>query len=751
MWARTSLSSIIILACLTTLLSAAPRSSRSVGALQPAGYLKQWVILGPFPNPERKEGEKGRGAFDVDYLKSLGGEAKARLHPNTAVTYQDPKDETVRVTAKQVSIPGTTLSFPGYYTDTDHKLAYAYTTIRASREQQAFFFLGSDDGAKVWVNGQRVFDRLVARGAVARQDYFTAQLHKGANSVLVKVENGLGDWALILEAYSQEEGRKLQAQIDAEAKVKAFMNEPLACATNPGHVFWPAWTGIPRIIWRDADRVRELVGKIPLTVHWFDADLHAVTSPDKPGRCAAVVTGKMKDGTPVRRAMTFFSVAPEGVNPWEFKDIEVPYPGKPLDAAVWKEYGKYVSAYADSIYRVGLLSKQEGAIFLSWITEAKPLGRPPTFTDSSLVADDDYQLALKLKLERLAKTTRPLAAPKQRAAAAPVLREGTPAESGVTPDAKEKIDAVCRQWAEDSGEPFSILVARHGVIITHAAFGKQVDGTPVTTDYRWDVASISKAITGMLFSQFLDQGYVKLDDPIGRQLPGFPASSERMLTYRHLFTHTSGLEGHGEWGGIHNPYLENVVLNGLSSLHPGQAHRYNGMGYDLAAKAMETMTGKSIVRLFHDHLFRPLGINDVPVDDCAYGIRLTAYELGALAQCLANHGSYGDKQFISEETFEQLLPVPLEKYYSSLPPILWGVGLVWMPEWKPNAPPSSREPEQKDVILGPRTIGHGSATSCILRVDLNHDLIITQIRRTAGPKYGEYATKFFTAIADSLQ
>ena len=733
---------------ITPVLFGAPRTSHRVSSLQPEGYLKQWVILGPFPNPERKEGAKDRGAFDVDYLKSLGGEAKTRFRPGAIVTWTDPKGEVIRATGKQVSLPGTTLDFPAHYTDTDYKLAYAYTQIKSSRPQQAFFFLGSDDGAKVWVNGKRVFDRLIPRAAVARQDHFTAQLRTGANSILVKVENGIGAWALVMEIYDQEEGRKLQAQIAAEAKAKAFMGESLACATNPGHVFWPAWTGIPRIIWRDADRVHELVGTIPFTVHWFDANLKAVTSPDKPGRCAAVITGKMRDGTPVRRAMTFFCVANDTYNPWAIKGIQVPYPGKPFDTDVWKESGKYVSADADSIYREGLLTREEGAIFLSWITEAKPLGRPLTFTDSSLVANDDYQLALKLKLEGLAKKTRPLAPPKQRATPATVLHEGTPAEAGVKPDAKEKIDAVCRQWAEDSGEPFSILVARHGVIVTHAAFGKQADGAPVTTDYRWDVASITKAVTGMLFSQFLDQGYVKLDDPIGKYLPGFPTSGDRMLTYRHLFTHTSGLEGHGEWGGIHNPYLENVILDGLKSLHPGQIHRYNGMGYDLAAKAMETMTGKSIVRLFHDHLFRPLGINDVPVDDCAYGGHFTAYELGVLAQFLANHGSYGDQQFISKETFQQLLPVPLEKYYSSLPQILWGVGLVWMGEQKPNTPPFSREP--KDFILSPHTIGHGSATSCILRVDLDHDLVITQIRKTAGTKYGEYATTFFTAIADSI-
>lgn len=36
------------------------------------------------------------------------------------------------------------------------------------------------------------------------------------------------------------------------------------------------------------------------------------------------------------------------------------------------------------------------------------------------------------------------------------------------------------------------------------------------------------------------------------------------------------------------------------------------------------------------------------------------------------------------------------------------------------------------------------------RVDLDKDLVIVQIRKTAGEKYGEYSEKFVVTIADSL-
>ena len=643
---RTEIVLFLLIACM---------ASSAAANIQPEGYMRQWTVIGPFPNPEGAEGAKDRGAFDIDYLTSIGGEAKAKIGPATSI------------------------------------------------------------------------------GDIK------AKLRKGTNSILVKVENGIGDWALILEVYGKEQGQKIEAQIELEESKRKFQQQSLTVTdlTWPQYVLWPGAN--PRIIWRDADEVRELVGDLPLTIRWYDSDLNEVKGLEKPGRYAAYIEGKMKDGTPVRRAMTFYIVPPD-LDIWQNWSLDVPYLGKPMDSQAWQERRQLVGERAAGLYRDALFCTEQVAIELAGLCEAKPLGHSATHTESSQVVNDDFHLALKLKLLGLTDKVRPLAPPKKLDSPAEVLHEGTPAEAGVKPDAKEKINAVCRQWAEDSGEPFTILAARHGVIVTQAAFGKKPDGTPVDRDYRTDVMSITKAVTGMLFSRFMDQGYVKLDDPIGKRIPGFPTTGEHVLTYRHLFTHTSGLEGHGEWGGIHNPYLDNVVLDGLDYIHPGQVHLYNGMGCDLAGKAMEYMTGKSIVRLFHDDLFRPLGIHDVPVDDCAFGGHFTAYELGVLGQCLANHGRYGDKQFITEETFQQLLPVPLSKYYPGLD-LEWGIGLTWFREQKPGS---------KDLIFGEHVIGHGSASSCILRVDLDHDLVVTQIRKTAGEKYGEYAEKFFMAIADGM-
>lgn len=717
---------LLIACCLTSAVGGASDTTR----LHRTG---DWVILGPFPNPERPATQEDRGAFDIDYLTPLGGEAKARIKPDEAIITAFGL-KTSRVEAKAIRPDGPAIDFTAYYTDTDYKLAYAYCEIESPKDQEALFLLGSDDAVKVWINGKLVHENFIQRAAVARSDRFKAELQKGTNTVLCKVENGVGGWALIVEAYAGKDADNIIAEMEAAANARSFQRQELGLASAwPGYAFFPAWGGIPKIIWRDADEVRRLQGDLPLTVRWFDADLNEVKAPDEPGKYAAYIESKLKDGTPVRRAMTFFCVPP-GLDIWHRWSFDVPYPGEPVDAKTWEERRQLVGERAADLYRDILFYTEDGAIELAGICEAKPLGRPATYAESAQVVNDDFHLALKLKLLGLTDKAKPLAPPKTLDKPTPVLHEGTPFEAGMKPDAKAKIDAVCKKWAEDSGEPFTILVARKGVIVTHEAFG------PVDLDYRTDVMSITKAVSGMLFSRFLDQGYCRLDDPIGRVIPGFPTKGDKALTYRHLFTHTNGFEGHGEWGGIHNPWFDNVALNGLSALNPGRVHIYNGQGYDLAGKAMEYMTGKSIVRLFHEDLFRPLGINDVQLNDLAFGANLTAHELGILGQWLANRGSYGDKQFISEETFESLLPTDLSKHYPGVK-VEWGIGLIWFREESAGS---------KDLIFGPRVIGHGSASSCILRVDLDHDLVIVQIRKTAGPKYAEYAQQFFQTIADGM-
>jgi len=303
--------------------------------LRPEGAIRKWVVLGPFENP-RELGTRDRKSFDTDYLASIGGEANARISADTEVDTTGADGQPLRLTARPIETTGPVLDFAQQYTETDLKLAYAYTKITATRGGEALFLLGSDDGAKVWVNGAQVFEILPpdGRGLTARQDRFTVKLRKGANTVLVKVENGRGAWQLALEAYGTEAARKLEAQMELERRTLEFQDQGLGPAgTWPGYVFLES-DGFPRIIWRDVERVRALAGDLPLKVRWYNAQLDEVETPSRPGRYAAVVESKMHDGTPVRRAMTFFAVPDDSGRYWPDYSVPAPYPGRPVDPVV---------------------------------------------------------------------------------------------------------------------------------------------------------------------------------------------------------------------------------------------------------------------------------------------------------------------------------------------------------------------------------------------------------------------------------
>jgi CubicO group peptidase (beta-lactamase class C family) len=540
---------------------------------------------------------------------------------------------------------------------------------------------------------------------------------------------------------TQQEAKRIQEQR------QQFQIQELIAAKPGAWLFKPGET--PRVVWRDTDEVRRLGFDGPLRVRWFDAKFNESAAPTGPGRWLAWIEGTAPNGTPLRRAMTFFGLPKDFLSGFA-PDLTVAFPHfpGPNAPASWREHQAELTRSTGDLVLHALLESDKAAVLMAGLAESKPLGRPARFVESAAVLNDDYHLALKLKVQGLQQRVRPLQPPRQRATPATVLRKGSFHEAGMKSDAKSKIDAVCRAWAKDTGEPFVTLVARRGVIVTHEAFGRNKGGKPIARDYRCWVASITKTVTALLFSRFVDQGLVALDDPLSAVFPDFPKNDPHVPTFRQCFNHTSGLSGHGDHGGMRNPHLENLVLNAIDVNQPGARYAYCGLGFELAAKAMEILAGKSAVRIYDEGLFRPLGFGDVTIGNASSDGEFTAMELGILAQWVANRGSYGPLEFISPQTFDKLMPEPVrvaDRGYADDE----GMGIHWVRHLKAGAPRGSKRPE--DLLFSPRTLGHGSFSGCVFVVDPEQQLIITQVRKQSGPRSAEWSAKFFQTIAAAMK
>ena len=88
-----------------------------------------------------------------------------------------------------------------------HKVGYLYTRVYSPEDQPIRLELGSDDGLKVWLNGQNIHTNNALRGCQRAQDIVTTTLEKGMNELLVKVSNNGGGWAACVRVRAPDGGR----------------------------------------------------------------------------------------------------------------------------------------------------------------------------------------------------------------------------------------------------------------------------------------------------------------------------------------------------------------------------------------------------------------------------------------------------------------------------------------------------------------------------------------------------------------
>ena len=74
-------------------------------------------------------------------------------------------------------------------------VAYLRCAVNPAQEREAVLEIGSDDGVKVWLNGEIVHANNVTRGLQPGQDKVPVKLRSGKNDLLLKVTQGGAGWA----------------------------------------------------------------------------------------------------------------------------------------------------------------------------------------------------------------------------------------------------------------------------------------------------------------------------------------------------------------------------------------------------------------------------------------------------------------------------------------------------------------------------------------------------------------------------
>jgi methyl acetate hydrolase len=212
------------------------------------------------------------------------------------------------------------------------------------------------------------------------------------------------------------------------------------------------------------------------------------------------------------------------------------------------------------------------------------------------------------------------------------------AQGSVGP-ARARIDGVLRQSVDAKEVPGVVaMAATEKGVLYEGAFGPRVlepDAAAMTLDTVFRIASMTKVITSVAVMQLVEQGKLKLEDPVPnidpalgspQVLDGFDASgapklrpAKRPITLRHLLTHTAGF-AYEMWDPNLGRYLKAANVPGRATakvasiqtplvFDPGEKWEY-GVNTDWVGRIVEATSGQPLDAYFRDKIFTPLGMKD---------------------------------------------------------------------------------------------------------------------------------------------
>jgi CubicO group peptidase (beta-lactamase class C family) len=136
-------------------------------------------------------------------------------------------------------------------------------------------------------------------------------------------------------------------------------------------------------------------------------------------------------------------------------------------------------------------------------------------------------------------------------------------------------------------------------------------GRPVTRDAAFPIGSVTKSFTATLAMILVADGDLDLDEPLGGQLPELDELGD-VLTLRQLLSHTSGFASGPDSTELSSGSLRRYVADHCRRsnlvLPPGAGFSYSNMGYILAGRLIEEITGMTWAEAMESILLRPLGI-----------------------------------------------------------------------------------------------------------------------------------------------
>ncbi|NFG95503.1 beta-lactamase family protein [Clostridium sporogenes] len=215
--------------------------------------------------------------------------------------------------------------------------------------------------------------------------------------------------------------------------------------------------------------------------------------------------------------------------------------------------------------------------------------------------------------------------------------QGCPLSNAQSAAIQALLDDACR-ISSVPGMSISIL-ADDEVFYFSSGYADREKGLWASENTLYELASVSKAFTGIGILLMEKQGLLSMTDPIQKYLPWFTLKHQgkpidmQSITLNNFLHHTSGLTNgsHGQiipQGNTPDMLQKTVemLVDAELSFYPGEQYNYGTVNYDVLGLVIEIVSGQSYEDYMKKQVFQPLGLHQT------YVYKEDAQATGQLAQ-----------------------------------------------------------------------------------------------------------------------
>jgi D-alanyl-D-alanine-carboxypeptidase/D-alanyl-D-alanine-endopeptidase len=204
-----------------------------------------------------------------------------------------------------------------------------------------------------------------------------------------------------------------------------------------------------------------------------------------------------------------------------------------------------------------------------------------------------------------------------------------PAWGWAQTSAGQDIAAILKERVDVGRETLGVVAASlDGDRRSVTVYGQSgsANNRPLDGDTVFEIGSITKVFTALLFADMVLRGEVAPDDPAAKFLPGsvrMPEFECAPITLLDLATYTSGLPrmpSNFAPKDPKNPYIDytaerlyDYLSNHKLGFKPGQHYEYANLGFGLLGHVLELRAGRSYEELVVSRICAPLGKDDTRI------------------------------------------------------------------------------------------------------------------------------------------